>query len=90
VLCVWFVGEKLHRVRFDHRALEPASLCASGSQSQEIPPQEATGDYKIVLDEMAAAMNIPEAEVDESKPATRKPRRAAAAAVAPSALVADH
>ena len=22
VLCVWFVGEKLERVRFDHRALE--------------------------------------------------------------------
>ena len=25
VLCVWFVAEKLHRVRFDHLALEPAA-----------------------------------------------------------------
>ena len=26
ILCVWFVGEKLERVRFDHRAIEPAPL----------------------------------------------------------------
>jgi uncharacterized protein YodC (DUF2158 family) len=25
-LCVWFVGEKLERVRFDHRAIEPVQL----------------------------------------------------------------
>jgi uncharacterized protein YodC (DUF2158 family) len=24
ILCAWFVGEKLERVRFDYRALEPA------------------------------------------------------------------
>ena len=24
IVCVWFVGEKLERVRFDHRALEHA------------------------------------------------------------------
>ena len=24
IICVWFVGEKLERVRFDHRALEHA------------------------------------------------------------------
>jgi uncharacterized protein YodC (DUF2158 family) len=26
VVCVWFSGEKFQRVRFDHRALEPAQL----------------------------------------------------------------
>ena len=26
LLCVWFVGEKLERVRFDHRAVEHAQL----------------------------------------------------------------
>jgi uncharacterized protein YodC (DUF2158 family) len=30
VLCVWFVEDRLERVRFDHRAIEP------------VPPQKAT------------------------------------------------
>jgi uncharacterized protein YodC (DUF2158 family) len=76
VLCTWFVGEKLHRVRFDHRALELASSHAASPQREEVQPEEATGDYRIVLDEMAAAMNKPEAGIDESKPATRRSRRA--------------
>jgi uncharacterized protein YodC (DUF2158 family) len=82
VLCVWFVGEKLERVRFDHRALEPASLPSASRQKEDVQAEEATGDYKIVLDEMATAMNIPEAEKDESKPVTRRPRRASEAVAA--------
>jgi len=80
VLCVWFVGEKLHRVRFDHRALEPALSPLASPQAEGDQPEEATADYKIVLDEMAAAMNVPDAEIDESKPAARRSRRASESA----------
>ena len=58
VLCVWFVGEKFERARFDHRALEPAQLQEASPGKKDPCPEEATGDYKVVLDEMAAAMNI--------------------------------
>ena len=72
IFCVWFVGEKLERVRFDHRAIEPAAPVKEGR------PEEATGEYKVVLDEMAAAMNIPaETEKDVSKPVAKRQRRAA-------------
>jgi len=78
ILCVWFVGEKLERVRFDHRAIEPTPL-QKISPVQEGRLDEATGEYKVVLDEMAAAMNIPaDAEKDASKPVVKKPKRAAA------------
>jgi uncharacterized protein YodC (DUF2158 family) len=30
ILCVWFVGEKLERVRFDYGAIEPAPLQKTG------------------------------------------------------------
>jgi uncharacterized protein YodC (DUF2158 family) len=55
LLCVWFVGEKLERVRFDPGAVEPA-------RSQNAAPrkdEETTDDYKVVLDEMVTAMNFP-------------------------------
>ena len=78
ILCVWFVGEKLERVRFDHRAIEPAPLQKASSVKDE-RLEETTGEYKVVLDEMAAAMNIPaDAENDASKPAIKKPRRVTA------------
>jgi uncharacterized protein YodC (DUF2158 family) len=78
VLCVWFVGEKFERVRFDHRTLEPAQL--QGAGKKDACPEEATGDYKVVLDEMAAAMNIlAEAQKDAARPAGRRPKRASAA-----------
>jgi uncharacterized protein YodC (DUF2158 family) len=78
VLCVWFVGEKLERVRFDHRALEPAQSGLPGEK--DVCPEEATGEYKVVLDEMSAAMNIPaEAERDGSRQVTKRPRRPSAA-----------
>src|SRR6202521_3329818 len=80
VVCVWFVGEKFERVRFDHRALEPAQLQEAFPGKKDACPEEATGDYKVVLDEMAAAMNIlAEAEKDAAKPAGRRPKRASAA-----------
>ena len=78
IFCVWFVGVKLERVRFDHGAIEPASLQKT-LPAKELRPEEATGEYKVVLDEMAAAMNIPaEAEQDASKPAVKRQKRAAA------------
>jgi len=78
VLCVWFVGEKLERVRFDHRAVEPAQCGLPGKR--DLCPEEAAGEYKVVLDEMSAAMNIcTEAEMDGAKPVTKRSRRASAA-----------
>ncbi len=75
VLCVWFVGEKLERVRFDHRALEPAI----SPGKKDVSPEEAAGEYKVVLDEMSAAMNIPaEAERDGSRLVAKRSKRASA------------
>lgn len=79
VLCVWFVGEKLERVRFDHRAIEPAQVHEVSPGKEEVDAAEATGDYKVVLDEMTAAMNIPAEDEVRSKPVTKRPRRASAA-----------
>ena len=83
VLCVWFVGDKLERVRFDHRAIEPAPLQKT-SPATEPRLEEATGEYKVVLDEMAAAMNIPAdtqkdtSQRDSPKPVVRRRKREAA------------
>ena len=78
VLCVWFVGEKLERVRFDHRAVEPAQSGLPGKS--DACAEEASGEYEVVLDEMSAAMNIStEAEMDGAKLVTKRPRRASAA-----------
>jgi uncharacterized protein YodC (DUF2158 family) len=90
VLCVWFVGEKLERVRFDHRAIEPVQLQHTSPGEKDARLEETTGDYKIVLDEMVAAMNIPAGtERDASKAVGRQPkpvpsgkRKAAASPVA--------
>jgi uncharacterized protein YodC (DUF2158 family) len=79
VLCAWFVGEKLERVRFDHRAIEPARLQQSAPGKAEVSPEEAAGDYKVVLDEMAAAMNAAAgSEKDASKLVIERPKRASA------------
>jgi uncharacterized protein YodC (DUF2158 family) len=90
VVCVWFSGEKFQRVRFDHRALEPAQLQQASPGMTDVCPEEATGEYKVVLDEMAAAMNVPAAaEKDASKLVIKRQKRASAAkhesvAVSPS------
>jgi hypothetical protein len=77
VLCVWFVGEKLERVRFDHRAIVPAQSHEASPEKENICPEDAADDYRVVLDEMSAAMNISaEAEMDGSKPVTKRPKRA--------------
>ena len=78
VLCVWFAGEKLERVRFDHRAIEPVSLRKTSSRKKSAPPEQATGDYKVVLDEMVAAMNVPaDAEQDAPEVAGKRSKQAA-------------
>jgi uncharacterized protein YodC (DUF2158 family) len=73
-LCVWFVGERLERVRFDYRALEHASLPVVAQQKKEVQ-EEATGDYKIVLDEMVAAMNISDADKEEREAIAERSKR---------------
>lgn len=76
VLCVWFVGDKLERVRFDHRAIEPAAVQKTSPKKKHARPEEVTGEYKTVLDEMVAAMNVP-ADAEQGGP-VRRPKPAAA------------
>ena len=79
IVCVWFVGDKLERVRFEQGAIEPV-------RSKKLPPrkkaaraEEASGDYKVVLDEMVAAMNTPvDREDDVSKAVAKQPKTAPA------------
>jgi uncharacterized protein YodC (DUF2158 family) len=72
VLCAWFVGEKLERVRFDRRAIEPVQAQEASSGEKDARLEEATGDYKMVLDE-----NIPaDAERDASKAIGKQPKPA--------------
>jgi len=59
VVCVWFFGEELQRVRFECDAIEPARLPKTSSGKRKAPLEEATGEYKAALDEMVAAMNAP-------------------------------
>ena len=59
VVCVWFLGEELQRVRFECDAIEPARLQKTSSGKPKAHLEEATGEYKTALDEMVAAMNAP-------------------------------
>jgi uncharacterized protein YodC (DUF2158 family) len=59
IVCVWFLGEKLQRVRFEQDALEPVRLQNTSSRKRKARSEEATGEYRMVLDEMVAAMNAP-------------------------------
>jgi len=59
VVCVWFLGEELQRVRFECDAIEPTRLPKTSSGKRRAPLEEATGEYKAALDEMVAAMNAP-------------------------------
>jgi uncharacterized protein YodC (DUF2158 family) len=88
ILCVWFVGEKLERVRFDHRALEPARLQKTSPRKKAARPEEASGDYKMVLDEMVAAMT--DAETDAAKTVVRRPKGAPRAKQDASPVAAAH
>jgi uncharacterized protein YodC (DUF2158 family) len=59
IVCVWFLGEALQRVRFECDAIEPARLPKTSSRKRKARLEEATGEYKAALDEMVAAMNAP-------------------------------
>ena len=77
VLCAWFVGDKLTRARFDCGAIAPAPLREASAGNTEMQRPELLGEYKVVLDEMAAAMNdAAGASDDASKPPVEKPKRA--------------
>ena len=77
VLCVWFVGQKLERVRFDHRAIEPANLQVTSPEGQwsELG-MEAAEDYREVLDSAVSAMNTSPDYPEAAKPASRRQKRA--------------
>ena len=84
MLCVWFVGEKLERVRFDHRAVEHGpseNTCpgnVEGPSQQALDDYKILGDYKVVLDEMADAMNHPAVDscfASRVNPKKRKPAK---------------
>ena len=76
VLCAWFVGEKLERVRFDHRAIEPVRLDNALLGADQAPAAEAdaTGSYKTVLDEMTDALNQPAEAMFAPRAAPKKPK----------------
>src|SRR5689334_11082166 len=57
IVCVWFVGEKLERVRFEQDAIELVRPKKSRPRKKAARAEEASGDYKVVLDEMVTAMN---------------------------------
>ena len=77
VLCAWFVGTKLERVRFDHSAIEPAP--SAKVAVPDAPSPEASVEYKAVLDDMVDAMNLPaEAAKPVSGAAPRKSKPAKA------------
>ena len=67
VLCVWFLGEKLERVRFDHRAIEPAYPQATPAERSEL------GAEATAVSAMNTSPDYPEA----AKPAPRRQKRAA-------------
>jgi uncharacterized protein YodC (DUF2158 family) len=78
VLCVWFVGEKLERVRFDHRAVEHVPSARTNPKEAEEPSQQASVDYKVVLDEMVDAMNctaLDTCSASKVNPKKRKPAK---------------
>jgi uncharacterized protein YodC (DUF2158 family) len=89
IVCVWFVGDKLERVRFEHGAIKFAQskeIASKEIASKKIASrkksgrvEEASGDYKVVLDEMVVAMNTSEdAASDPSKTVVKQPKTARA------------
>jgi uncharacterized protein YodC (DUF2158 family) len=75
LLCVWFVGDKLERVRFDYAAVEPARSQNAAPTKDERSLEDAAGDYQVTLDEMVTAMNLPaEDRVDTSEAVPKRPR----------------
>jgi uncharacterized protein YodC (DUF2158 family) len=89
VLCVWFVGDRLERVRFDHRAIDPVDPPAIPppdvvrediTASAQLPVSEdSPGEYNTVMDNMMGALNTVS---DQPPPSRPPPRRRKAARVA--------
>jgi uncharacterized protein YodC (DUF2158 family) len=79
ILCAWFVGQKLERVRFDPDAIQPAAAAHEVPRAipQTEPCLEATEDYNLVLDNMVGAMNTPTDNnpLDPVKAVKSAPRR---------------
>jgi uncharacterized protein YodC (DUF2158 family) len=78
ILCAWFVGQKIERVRFDPAAIQPAAAHeVSRGISQTEPCAETTEDYNLVLDNMVGAMNTPTDNnpLDPVKAVKSAPRR---------------
>jgi uncharacterized protein YodC (DUF2158 family) len=78
LLCVWFVGETLQRVRFDHRAIEPAKMEKLIPQNDQAPSQQDSGEYSAALDEMVGLMNQAVEEMGSAareRPTRRKTSR---------------
>ena len=79
IVCVWFDGDKLQRVRFHHDAIELARLPKTASRKRKARLEAATGEYKVALDEMIAAMNTPaDTECDPSRKGAEQPKTAPA------------
>src|SRR5216110_1310812 len=45
IVCVWFLGETLQRVRFGPDAIEPARLQKTSARKRKARLAEATGEY---------------------------------------------
>ena len=79
ILCAWFVGQKLERVRFDPEAIQPAAAAHEVSRGipQTEPCLETAEDYNLVLDNMVGAMNTPNDNhpLDAVKAVKAAPRR---------------
>jgi uncharacterized protein YodC (DUF2158 family) len=76
VLCAWFVGTRLERVRFDHNAIEPAPT--EQVAMPQAPAPQTSVEYKAVLDDMVDAMNLPAEAAQPVSSAPRKSKRAKA------------
>src|SRR2546429_5443914 len=57
IVCVWFLGEKLQRVRFGQDAIEPARLQKTSSRKRKARLEEANGQDKMALDWMVVVLN---------------------------------
>jgi uncharacterized protein YodC (DUF2158 family) len=68
VVCAWFVGDQLQRVRFDYRAVELASPAA-----KTVTAQLDSGAYSETLSSMMTEMN---AATEPAAPAARHGRKA--------------
>ena len=80
VVCVWFVSERLERVRFDSKAIEHVEIPGEAEGIM----LEVTGQYHEVLDQMVDALNSSQGEASPpSRVSIRRPRGTKASNRAP-------